>query len=71
MWPLSAVQFNPVERPCFRRWCPNGLRLDQREITRMMSLFGTSRQFVPSWLTVAIGAKRTSVGTGADYIGRE
>ena len=60
MWPLSAVQFSPVTRPCYLRSCPNGPRFDQREITRMMSLLALrviSRRRINS---VAFGLKRTS-----------
>ena len=41
MWPLSAAQFSPVTRPCFRRSCPNGPKLDQREITLMEQISAT------------------------------
>jgi hypothetical protein len=57
MWPLSAVQFSPVTRPCYLRSCPNGPRFDQREITRMMSLLAHSVVRCIAAPTVAIGDK--------------
>jgi hypothetical protein len=57
MWPLSAVQFSPVTRPCYLRSCPNGPRFDQREITRMMSLLAHSVVRCIAAPTVAIGGR--------------
>jgi hypothetical protein len=71
MWPLSAVQLSPVARPCSRRSCPNGPRLDQREITRMMSLMAHSVIRGMSAIWSLSEAKRTLFGTGASWLGRE
>jgi hypothetical protein len=55
MWPLSAVQFSQVTRPCYLRSCPNGPRFDQREITRMMSLLAHRVIRGAATYSVAIG----------------